>query len=107
MIFSTANIPLDIQMTNKNYGRMPIAVVLHVKVNVAQTNGGKNKIGSYHQSRKKSFWLLKGITCLQARNSKGIVGMAKWPTMPKFDWFWPSVAGSMAKSDRIYGQMKL
>ena len=43
----------------------------------------------------------------QARNSKGIVGMAKLSTMPRFDSFWPSVAGSMAKSDRIYGQMKL
>ena len=42
-----------------------------------------------------------------ARKSKGIVGMAKWSTMPDLDDLWPSVAGSMAKSDRIYGQIKL
>ena len=42
-----------------------------------------------------------------ARKSKGIVGMAKWPTMPDLADLWPSVAGSMAKSDRIYGQIKL
>ena len=44
---------------------------------------------------------------VQARNSKGIIGMAKWPTMPDFADLWPFVAGSMAKSDRIYGQIKL
>ena len=42
-----------------------------------------------------------------ARKSKGIVGMAKWPTMPDFADLWPFVAWSMAKSDGIYGQIKL
>ena len=42
-----------------------------------------------------------------ARKSKGIVGMAKWPTMPDFADLWPFVAGSMAKCDGIYGQIEL
>ena len=36
----------------------------------------------------------------QARKSKGIVGMAKWPTMADL---WPSVAGSMAKQNLSHG----
>ena len=41
-------------------------------------------------------WKLAKITTFilhhrQARNSKGIVGMAKWPTMPKFGHLWPDL----------------
>ena len=42
-----------------------------------------------------------------ARKSNGIVGMAKGPTMPDLGDLWPSLTGSMAKSGRIYGQIKL
>ena len=77
---------------------------LNIKFTIINKLGSRSLSGKLNSSSRQGS--THSVNWSQARNSKGIVGMAKWQTMPRFGWFWPIVAGSMAKSDRIYGQMK-